>query len=675
MESSFFFLKTFITVKTSGIIILMPKSLLKIATVFFFSIFSFLVFSITSTVFAADTTPPITTLVQTPNAPDGNNGWYVSPVQFDLTATDLESGVKEINYRINDGSWQTETFSDSLNLAPNPSFEVTGPAPSNLEDWETDNNDGFASYARDNGVYYSGFPTSSARIIATQGPWHSINNRVQFAAASPFANMSASVWVKTQNVTGSAYFKMYVVAQDGTGPITYTQVGQSNAVSGTNDWTQLNLNFVANDANAIGVYMDLGLDSDGTVWADAVTISDAISTANTTVTLSTDGSDQTLEYYSVDRADNAEAYGCPAINCPIVDIDLTAPGSWYGSGAVRGLGGSEHEVYVYTNVIDLTSGISTNTDRYMYHIPTESGFGHYENLIFCNTDWLENDWEDLLTSPGSNGENDVYIMTKKTDFCDSNWKICKTVRFYAEDVAGNTATKDYCINGPWLKFRGEGIVRSNQNIDMISEPEEHNTDGLIELGGSVIDFFTSSRNWIIRNSPQPKEYDYNAYFNQAGSMTTISPNLVSADGIYFYDGDYEINNGTLPNDYDNLVFNQIVFINGNLTIETDITVDPASTALFIVSGRVDISKSVENVHVGLFADGNIHTAYDISEGEATKTIFFKGVYSADKFVFERTLQGTGNQNDPSDSFTFEPKYLVQLRDYFGENHIIWKSVE
>jgi len=48
----------------------------------------------------AGTTAPVTTVTQTPSAPDGNNGWYVSPVQFDLEATDLESGVASINYRI-----------------------------------------------------------------------------------------------------------------------------------------------------------------------------------------------------------------------------------------------------------------------------------------------------------------------------------------------------------------------------------------------------------------------------------------------------------------------------------------------------------------------------------------------------------------------------------------------
>lgn len=652
----------------------MPNRFVKSTIFILFLVILIVLFFGSKPVFA-DTTAPITSVIQTPASPDGNNGWYVNPVQFQLTATDLESGVKEINYRINGGSWQTESFSNSLNLAPNPSFETNGPAPSNLDQWKTDNNDGFVSFAKDNGEYYPGFASASSRIIATQGPWHSINNRENFSAASPFANMTASVWVKTQSVTGTAYFKIFVVAQDGTGPMTYTQVGQSNVVSGTAGWTQLSLDFVANDANAIGVYMDLGLDSDGTLWSDAVSISDSITNATTTVTLSSDGANQTLEYYSVDRADNVELHSCPTTNCSTISIDTSPPGSWYGSGAVRSLGGSEHEVYVYTNVLDPTSGISTNTNKYMYTVTAQPGFGHFEDLIHCNTPWHQDEWESLLTYPSSNGQHDVNIVTQKTDFCDSNWKICKSVRFYAEDVAGNTATKDFCINGPWIKFRGEGIVRSNQNIDMISEPNVHNTDALIELGGNIIDFFTSSRNWIAKSIQAPKDYTFDSLLSQIGSTTPLIDDLIAADGVYYYNGDYEIDNQAIPNNYDDATFNQIVFINGDLLISNDIVIDPASTALFVVKGNVDISKQVRDAHIAIFTDGNFNTAYNLNEGEATNTIVFKGIYSANKFIFERTLQGTGNQNDPSDDFTFEPKYLIQLRDYFGENHIIWKSVE
>ncbi len=54
-----------------------------------------------------DTTPPVTTHSLNSPEPDGDNGWYVSDVEVTLNATDNESGVDRIEYRIEGGSWVT----------------------------------------------------------------------------------------------------------------------------------------------------------------------------------------------------------------------------------------------------------------------------------------------------------------------------------------------------------------------------------------------------------------------------------------------------------------------------------------------------------------------------------------------------------------------------------------
>lgn len=622
----------------------------------------------------ADSTAPISTHTQNPLTPNGNNNWYTSPVQFTVTSTDLESGVKEINYRINGGTWQKQTFSDSLNLAPNPSFEIPGATSTGMADWDATIIGG-ATYTRDTGTYLPGFAASAARIIASTGPWHAINNKNAFAVTTPFSNMSASVWAKTENVTGIAKFDVYSVSQDVFGFVTYILLGSSNTITGTAGWTNLTHNFVVNDANSIGVYIDIGLNSGGTLWADALTITESNTSAVANITINTDGSAQSVEYYAVDVANNAETYGCPADNCAYVSIDQTPPGNWYDSIGVRDVSGSDHELFVYTNVKDMTSGISTSSDQYMYTVDNETGFGHYSSLLHCNTAWKQDEWVLLETYPQTDGSTDVQLMTQKTDFCNSDWKVCKSARFYAEDVAGNIATKDFCINGPWIRFRGEGIVRSNQNVDMLAEADEDNTDGLIELGGNTVDFFTTSTNWMVINSMPPIDYSYDNYLSLVGSPTTLTDDLFTVDGAYLYDGDYEITNQKIPNNYDDATFDQVVFINGNLKISTGIEISPDSTALFIVNGDVEIDKQITVVGIAIFTDGNFYTAYNIGEGEGAKTLDLYGIYSANKFYFQRTLQGTNNEKYPSDSFVFEPKYIMQLRDFFGKQYIIWKSIE
>jgi hypothetical protein len=60
-----------------------------------------------------DDTPPASSHALTPASPDGNNSWYVSDVTVtvtsnDPTSHDVASGVQEIQYKIDSGSWQTK---------------------------------------------------------------------------------------------------------------------------------------------------------------------------------------------------------------------------------------------------------------------------------------------------------------------------------------------------------------------------------------------------------------------------------------------------------------------------------------------------------------------------------------------------------------------------------------
>ncbi|OGC46302.1 hypothetical protein A2V49_00360 [candidate division WWE3 bacterium RBG_19FT_COMBO_34_6] len=650
----------------------MPRNIFLYSKIAAFLVISMLLSNIA---LAADVTSPTTTYTKNPANPNGNNGWYITPVNFELNAIDLESGVKEIHYKIDDNPWQIVSFSDSLNLVTNPSFEIPGSTSTSMQGWEVTINDGQASHSRDTGEYLTGYETSSARIIASAGPWHGINNKDLFAVAEPFGNMSASLWMKTSNVVGNAYFIIYIVSQDGLGNITYSQISQSDMLTGITGWTKLSTNFVVNDANAIGVYIDFGLNSSGTIWVDAASISESTTSTSTNVSIVTDGSNHTLEFFSVDNANNSEFSLCPATNCARVSIDQTPPGNWHDSGAYRSLGGAEHELFVFTNVDDPASGLSTNTNNYMYTVDDHPDFGHYANLLHCNTAWKSGESIQLEEYPLTPGLKTFLLTTQKTDFCNSNWKICKTVRFFAEDMAGNDNSKDFCINGPWIKIRGEGIVRSNQNIDMIAEPEEDNTDGLIELLGNMIDFFSSTTDWIVKPSPTPQDFTYSDYFNKVGSKTTLNDTLIASTGVYYKNGDFEISNQSLPNDYDENDFDQVVFINGNLRINSGITISENSTSLFVVSGNVEIAKAVEYVDLAIFSDQDIYTAYDINPDEATKTLYLKGLYSADKIYFQRTLQGTNNQKDPAVDITYEPKYLLQIRDIFGKNYVIWKLVK
>lgn len=616
-----------------------------------------------ATVQAADITAPVTTYTKTPALPDGKNGWYKSIVTFNLQAADLETGVKDMFYRIDGGVWQHLAFNQALNLAPNGSFE------NGMSEWErtADN----ASINPDHTTYEPNFPSTSLRIESASPGWHAINNRTIFAVASSYATMSAAVSFKTLDVAETAVFKVYAISEVG-GNQTVTFLTESAPLTGTNDWTRLYANFVVNVPNAIGVYLDLGLNGTGTVWLDAVNISDSLAAATTTFTVASDSTGHVIEFYSTDFAGNIEA-----THTVTFKQDLTPPGNWHDSGAFRGLlGPSNHHLYVYTNVEDATSGLSTFTDKYQYFTDNNPDFGRFSDLMKCSSTWQPAQWAILISPPFFPGVHSAYLLTPKTDFCNSDWKTCKTVKFYSEDLAGNWATKDLCINGPWIKLIGEGGVRSNNIIDMLSEADGDNTDGVVETAGTSINFFTTTKDWYERNSPSTVIYNYETYLGLTNAQTTISNgDLPTTSGTYLINGDFEIDNGSLPGDYDTATFNNVIFVNGNLTVSKDVEISPTSTSLFIVNGDVRIAKSVENFESAAIADGSFYNAYDINEGESSKTLNLRGLYSANKFIFQRTLQGTDNSNTPSDDFIYEPKYLIQLKEGFGKYSVKWLDVE
>jgi hypothetical protein len=634
-------------------------------------------------VYAADVTPPVTNYTMTPSEPDGNNDWFTSIITFELEAIDLQSGVKEIWYKISNNPWQIVEFNDTVNRAPNPSFEVADSTTTGLQYWEATVQDASTIYSQDQNEYHPDFPLASARIHTTGTGWHGINHSDNFAVSSSYNNMSASVSLKTQAVVSNAYFKVYAISQDPINGQTVTQIAQSSSLTNTNDWTRLNLNFTVNVPNAIGVYLDIGLDGPGTVWMDAVSLSTSPTATNTAFTVGADNANHQVIFYSVDQAGNAETYSCeePLKNCVQFKLDQTPPGNWHNSGAFRGIppGPSDHHVYAHSNVEDFTSGLSTLSNRFQYLPNTQTIFGIYSDLMVCggSSSWLSNQWADLEPLNFNDGDKLGYLLTPKVDYCDSVWRICKYVRFYAEDMAGNWSMKDLCLNGPWIKLRGNGIVRANHNVSMVSESSEPNTDGLIEIGGTSIDFFTSAKNWRVRNSPTPVNYSYNNYFQLTGDKNAFLPtaNLQAASGIFLVNGDYEITRQKTPSAYRTATFNQIIFVDGDLIITDDVSIANASTALFVVSGDVLIDKKTELVGVAIITDGSFYNAYNIRERETTKTLVLRGFYSANKFFMQRTLQGVNNNDAPSDDFTYEPKYTIQLRQFFGKNSVVWKSVD
>lgn len=212
---------------------------------------------------------------------------------------------------------------------------------------------------------------------------------------------------------------------------------------------------------------------------------------------------------------------------------------------------------------------------------------------------------------------------------------------------------------------------------MLAEAQEDNTDGLILTGGSNINYFTSSKDWWIQNytGNQAGQSSYNDFLeNVSVAFDTTSNPLPSTTGAYHIPGNITLSNSSLPVDISSGDYDIVIFTDGNLTIVDDIFIDPRVTLLVFVQGDVFIEKDVTNIDAAILSDGTFHTAYDIVEGETPEPLVLNGMFAAQDFSFERTLQGLDNDSTPSETFNYEAKYSIQSKQFFSDDRVIWNYV-
>jgi hypothetical protein len=598
----------------------------------------------TETAFAqSDTTPPTTTA--TLNGTVGLNDWYTSGVGVNLSASDLESGVASINYRLDEGEWQREEFLGTLNRIQNPSFE-----------------DGdFFWIDKWNHPYYplwrallyqsweAKFGSKSAAILIFSSGNYYWHNRSHYAVVEPAKIYTASVWVKTAVLVGDgASLSVWAIKSSGPDEL----LVESQKISGNNDWTRLALTF-SPPVDSQGVYLRLSASGRwGFVFWDGASLVEEGETG-VSFTVGTSGQ-HNLEFDSVDHAGNEETPH-QTVN---LKIDTSAPGGWQNFEAVETL--NNHTFQCRIDVSDTVSGLDVSEAAYQY---TYDGGQTWSN-------WLT----DVTVSPNIDGSATVQLTTGDVDFHDSNWQVGKVIRFRIADLAGlQGVSPDQNLFGAWMKTTG-GDVYANGNISMSTSGPEPSAEGLIQVSGSSISNFSSVNNWEIKMYPSLTKLSY-AEWQEKFPTTTPLPQgkLPLFNGRYFAgDGDFVVDSQTIPDGLsttENLA--AVVFVGGNLIIRTDLTVRPSSVILFIVGGDVRIAKSVEKVSASFLLDGNFDTSYDGAPPQ--KQLVVEGLVVAEKLILRRSLSGQDNLTTPAEVFVY-PGQIINLSPYLGEGAMGWREI-
>jgi len=623
-------------------------------TVFLICLFAYLL--IPTFVFAQlDATAPVTDYSIEPENPDGENNWYVTSPTVTLDATDLQSGVKSINWKVNEGSWQQESFSNTLNLAPNPSFEIAGDPQDPLDSWEV--GDPQATYSQDLGI--SKFGDNSAKIDAVSSGWFSIRNESNFSPTTYLDNMSASLWVKGNNAS-EVYFEVYALYDDG-GVTEKLKITESDHLSGTFDWILLPLAFTVSVPDTFGVYIEMGINGSGTVWFDAINISSSVNPTTTSFAVSEQGED-TLEFYSLDMAENEET---PHQNEQF-KVDTRAPGNYKNFTKTQTF--NDHTFIISVEVDDTASGLDVSTAEFQYFIEDrEDTWGYYEVPLICGVSWQADNWLPTSVTPGIDGSNTVTLTTPDIDFCNSSWQHLKKIRFKITDMAGNVGTSpDLVINGPWVKV-DKGDIYSEFDVQMGSRSEG---EYLIRSGRSINNITSLSDWYISYESESIEKQDYEWWkLNFPPAASLPEGNIPSESGRYEVGSDFTLNSSSL-NDFDEVEnATVVVFVDGHLIVDVDYTLTNTSALIFIVSGDVIIDDSRDEVEGFFIVDG----IFQSQEGNSDLVV--KGGVLANSFELLRSLPGNQNEGNPSELFNFDPKYLVLGSDLLGVlGSLKWREV-
>jgi len=597
----------------------------------------------------ANSTSPETVHYFDPSSPNGSNGWYTQAVDIQLLATDLESGVASINYKLDDSDWEKKEFLETINLVQNPSFETGNYWW--ISKWHHPDYPLWKASLRQSFLVHK-FGNYSARVFSYSNGWYYWTNEDYYAVTEPYKYYSVRVWVKVLDFWGTgAYFKVWAKNSSGSDFL----LAESAQLSGTTDWTALDTSFYMPDG-CEGVYLQLGAEGVGFVWWDGADLYEGAEVSYE-FAVATEG-EHNLSYYSIDRAvpPNVEDTKGPFE----FKIDANIPTDWRDFDTSREPGYNDHTFDSTITVSDCTSGIDINTAYYSYS--TDEGATW--------TEWLPIDEYD----PSIDGSQNVTLTAKEVDFVDSNWHILKLIQFKVSDMAGLISLSPLItLNAPWLEIAG-GAIYAQAGIDLSATPPEPNATGIVISSGSI-EGVISSNEWLFRSYPILERQLYEDWlpiFEEPIPLSDVGNKLPTESGMYIVDRNFVINNSKIPDNLEVITnLATTVFVDGTLRINDDLKLHETSGILFIVSGAVEINHTVERIDAAFFVDEYLDSSY--SRAPASQLIL-NGFVVADSFSFRRSLKHTENQDTPAELINFEPKYLLLLNDMFGEEKYSYREV-
>lgn len=410
-----------------------------------------------------------------------------------------------------------------------------------------------------------------------------------------------------------------------------------------------------------------------TYWLNADAPATVPTTTSTTQTFSQNGT-HTLYFYATDENNVKGTQGSITFK-----IDTISPKNW--TNIVQTRNGNDHTFTFSANVTDVTAGLDPARTYMQYNIDdTGSSWGYYSNPKQCSSTWMADQWMLLPTQSFAAGATSGTISTPPVDYCNSSGGGCDFMKVRVYDMSGNFADKKICLGGPWLQTQYGG-VHSVASIAMVNEGPQPNATGMITSQNTITNFSSLANQYITNytSNTNLSGINYATLNAKVGATAASLPlgRLPTTNGFYKVNGSLSVTSSLFPAGYATTQnFANVILVDGNLTISSNIITHASSVVIFVVNGTIDIAQSVSTVSGIYVAGGMLDTSYNGNSN--TQLIVNGSLFSAGGFDFARTLGTTTNKTTPAERINYQPQYLLNsaLKNLFaGTARYDWREVD
>lgn len=290
-------------------------------------------------------------------------------------------------------------------------------------------------------------------------------------------------------------------------------------------------------------------------------------------------------------------------------------------------------------------------------------YGATESFTFTNNSTQRIYWKiEAESASGRKTSSETWNFIKASR---EAWWQAVGAGIYAGSTAGGTVVQSKAPAGEYLIEPGVGgaigaLMRSS---------------GVANVGSGTV----STAGYSTKASYKGKRTDYQ-YFAAGMGVTPNTVNAWGADTMNkpannpakdFYFINPSSNTATISTPWSVLAGESyVVFVDGNLTIASNVTVADGGFLAFIVSGNITVDPSVTSMQGLYLADGNFITS---SNGGTDVALAVQGSVVAWSGVDLNRDMKAGNTN-PGEQFTYRPDLIENMPDKMKVFGLEWKEV-